>query len=69
MTEAGLCMIVKIAVNTVNEILAYSYEGQRTQTDMFFRILYCVSVQQNSWGLEFVMPFLILHCILCSQNL
>ena len=28
-------MIVKITVNTVNEILANPYEGQRTQTDMF----------------------------------
>ena len=29
----------------INEILAYPYEGQRTQTDMFFRIPYCVAAQ------------------------
>ena len=28
-----------------NEILAYTYEGQRMQTDIFFRIRYCVAVQ------------------------
>ena len=29
----------------INEMLAYPYEGQRTQTDMFFGIPYCVAAQ------------------------
>ena len=44
-TEAGLCMTVKNTVNTANEIhvLAYPYEGHRTQIDVFFRISYVMA--------------------------
>ena len=61
MTEMGLCVTAKNKnkflwffcnykynkQTKVNEILASPYERQRTQTDMFYRISYCVIQTQS----------------------
>ena len=52
--------------NKAKEILANPYEGQRTQTNMIFRIPYCVAAQKISFEVLF-MP--LKYCKLCSQKL
>ena len=51
---SGFCNRKYNKQTKVNEILASPYERQRTQTDMFFRIPYCV-IQTH------LIPYFIIH--------